>query len=110
MFVSSDMMAAFNVTQLPNWGYNETDFSDPEDTRYAAKPYNRADFTNRSGSFTEQSIQETIKDLALDQPYSQLEEIEEGLDKHWANNPQKRDAKCNSAQEGPIPRYRRLVV
>lgn len=108
------MMAAFNVTQLPNWGYNETDFSDPEDPRYSARPYNKADFSARSGPFTEESIVEAIKNLAMDQPYSQLEEVEERLEQFYKANPQKRQEKCeddeSTVREGPIPRYRRFVV
>ncbi|PVI06720.1 Cupredoxin [Periconia macrospinosa] len=105
-----DMMAAFNVTELANWGYNETDFSDPEDPRYAAKPYNKADFTGRSGPFTNEAIEKTIADLALEQPYSQLQEVEKALEEAWATNPQKRDENCDSTQAGPVPRYRRFMV
>ncbi|KAK7953039.1 hypothetical protein PG988_013733 [Apiospora saccharicola] len=46
------MMAAFNVTALRDLGYDETtDFSDPMDPRWRARPFDRSDFRDRKGLF-----------------------------------------------------------
>ncbi|KAF2019904.1 hypothetical protein BU24DRAFT_365645 [Aaosphaeria arxii CBS 175.79] len=104
-----DMMAAFNVTALQGFGYNETtDFADPMDARWRARPYNKADFTSRSGIFTEQAIKGAVETLARQQPYSELEEVEQALDDFYNNPaPKKREVEVAA---GPVPRYRRFVV
>ncbi|KAM0813349.1 putative Bilirubin oxidase [Seiridium cardinale] len=107
-----DMMAAFNVTKLENFGYDETtDFGDPMDPRWRAQPYNRADFLASSDTFTDQAIVDKAQMLALEQPYSELNQVEEALTQYWLengagnpNSPVKRDF------EGPVPRYRRVQV
>ena len=103
------MMAAFNVTQLKDFGYNETtDFSDPEDPRWVARPYVRSDFVNRTGPFTSQSITSRVQEIAREQPYSEREEVEAALDEAWADGEaQKRSIE---RKPEPIPRYRRFVV
>ncbi|KAK8117907.1 uncharacterized protein PG998_006188 [Apiospora kogelbergensis] len=119
-----DMMAAFNVTALEakELGYNQTtDFADPMDPRWRARPYDRADFTARSDIFSEEEIRDTVTRMALEQPYSEREKIEAAVAKYWGtherdnpNNPttlggQDQSAPVSSAQ-GPIPRYRRFRV
>ncbi|KAF7540160.1 hypothetical protein G7054_g1613 [Neopestalotiopsis clavispora] len=104
-----DMMAAFNVTQLTNFGYNETtDFGDPMDPRWRAVDYSAADLSARGGVFTDDAIVDKVQRLALEQPYSELTQVEEALTEYWTangagnpNSPVKRDAGV------PIPRYRR---
>jgi FtsP/CotA-like multicopper oxidase with cupredoxin domain len=107
-----DMMAAFNVTALENFGYEEeTDFSDPMDPRWRAIPYEYDDFKNRTGPFTEQAIATRIQEIAVQQPYSELEEVESALGDYYANT-KKRDID-RSERDGlarPIPRYRRFAV
>ncbi|KAF1953920.1 phenol oxidase A [Byssothecium circinans] len=106
-----DMMAAFNVTQLQELGYNETtDFSDPEDPRWSARPFTQTDLNARSGPFTVQSINDRIQEIARQQPYSELAQVEAALASAWADGTaQKRDIEeYNKA--GPIPHYRRFVV
>jgi bilirubin oxidase len=94
-----DMMAVFNVTALDGLGYDEvTDYSDPMDPRWRAVPVNRAEFTGRTGAFTEQSITDRILALAREQPYSQLDEALEAFEGN-----EKRDT-------SPIPRYRRYAA
>lgn len=106
-----DMMAAFNVTQLQGFGYNETtDFSDPEDPRWSARPFVQSDFTGRSGPFTAQTIADRVQQLAREQPYSELTQVENALDQAWANGgPQKRSIE-ECKKSSPIPRYRRFIV
>ncbi|KAI1841538.1 hypothetical protein JX265_013503 [Neoarthrinium moseri] len=107
-----DMMAAFNVTNLQNFGYNETtDFSDPMDARWRAKPYSKADFESRSGIFTDEAIIQKVETLAREQPYSELSQVEEALTDYWTvngkgnpNSPVKRET------ESTTPRFRRFQV
>lgn len=110
-----DMMAAFNVTQLQELGYTEqTDFSDPEDPRWAARPFTQAAFTGRTGPFTSQAIQSRVTELALQQPYSEQAAVEAALTAAWADGSaqKKRNVEANRdhKSKGPIPRYRRFVV
>ncbi|KAJ3579290.1 hypothetical protein NPX13_g1273 [Xylaria arbuscula] len=115
-----DMMAAFNVTMLQNFGYNETtDFSDPEDDRWDAEPYILADFRAASGIFTPEAIEAKIQMLALQQPYSELDAVEAALDEFWEDKNigdpnaalEKREASPEPCEQpGPIPRYRRFVL
>ncbi|KAJ4300954.1 hypothetical protein N0V90_003043 [Kalmusia sp. IMI 367209] len=101
-----DMMAAFNVTKLQDFGYTEeTDFGDPEDPRWSARPYLRTDVDNRSGPFTQQAITARVQEIARQQPYSELAQVEAALEEAWADgSAQKRSA------PGPIPRFRRFMM
>jgi FtsP/CotA-like multicopper oxidase with cupredoxin domain len=104
-----DMMAAFNVTKLEGFGYSEeTDFGDPMDERWRAKPYQRSDFNARTGPFSDAAITAKVNELAEEQPYSELAEVEEALDDYWAAQGQRKKRDVKTA--GPIPRYRRFVV
>ncbi|KAK8045866.1 hypothetical protein PG996_013930 [Apiospora saccharicola] len=68
------MMAAFNVTALRDLGYDETtDFSDPMDPRWRARPFDRSDFRDRNGIFGEEAIREKVGGLARQRPYSDLD-------------------------------------
>ncbi|EUC30577.1 hypothetical protein COCCADRAFT_103567 [Bipolaris zeicola 26-R-13] len=105
-----DMMAAFDVTKLQNFGYNETtDFHDPEDARWSARPFNVADLNGRSGLFSEASIKARVDELALEQPYSELDKVTASLEEYYKKN-QKRQEECKDRPAGPIPRYRRFQV
>jgi bilirubin oxidase len=112
-----DMMAAFNVTMLEDFGYNETtNFFDPMDPRWRAVPYNRADFTARTGAFSSASITARVEELARQQPYSELEEVEDALDAYWdehgAGNPNspRSAAPVAPAPEASSPKFRRFTV
>lgn len=83
----NDMMAAFNVTQLQNFGYNETtDFGDPMDARWRARPYSKADFIARSGIFTDDAVVNKVQTLARQQPYAELLQVDEALKQYWVAN------------------------
>ncbi|KAF1997631.1 hypothetical protein P154DRAFT_537014 [Amniculicola lignicola CBS 123094] len=72
-----DMMAAFNVTSLSNWGYPETtSFIDPMETRWRAKPEVPADMT-------EPSIQAKLKQFSLLDAYKEPEKLEAALVSYW---------------------------
>ncbi|KAF2727988.1 Cupredoxin [Polyplosphaeria fusca] len=103
-----DMMAAFNVTTLANFGYTETtDFGDPLDARWRARPYTLAQLNARSGPFTQASITARIEEIARQQPYSERAQVEAALDAQGTKV--KRGEECEGV-EGPVPRYRRFVV
>ena len=106
------MMGAFNVTKLQNFGYEEeTDFGDPEDPRWAAKPFVQTDFTARSGPFTQQSISARVQEIAREQPYSELEEVEAALDEAWADGSAEKKRSVSKVEgEGVVSRLRRFVV
>ncbi|KAJ4344683.1 uncharacterized protein N0V89_012427 [Didymosphaeria variabile] len=100
------MMAAFNVTHLQDFGYNETtDFGDPEDPRWSARPYVHADFETGTGPFSQQSVTNRVQEIAREQPYSELAEVEAALDEAWADGTAQKRSRA-----GPIPHYRRFII
>ncbi|KAK2007728.1 bilirubin oxidase [Colletotrichum eremochloae] len=80
----SDMMAAFNVTILPDFGYNETKFIDPMEERWRAKPYVMADLRTRAGPFSDTAIEESVKFMASTEAYSNVDEVSKKLEEYWA--------------------------
>lgn len=101
-----DMMAAFNVTALPDFGYPETTkYVDPMEARWRAKSFTTEELTGRTGVFSEASIQETVEASALAEPYSDVDGVFAALDEYWGvTSPVKRDSK------GPISRVRRNQI
>lgn len=100
------MMAAFNVTKLNDFGYNEvTDFGDPEDSRWSARPYVHTDFETGTGPFSKQAVTDRVQEIAREQPYSELAEVEAALDEAWADGTAQKRSRA-----GPVPRFRRFVV
>lgn len=80
----SDMMAAFNVTALSNWGYNETTtYLDPMEARWRAKPFGAGDFQARTGLFPDEAIAAAVKELAEEDPYSHVADVNDALDNFW---------------------------
>lgn len=112
-----DMMAAFNVTSLDDFGYNNDKFLDPMDPRWRAKPYRLADLRGRSGPFTDQAIEEVVQVLVDTNPYGDPDEIEKALEEYWASKGKTgardlglKEEKLAPGAVGPVPRYRRFVV
>ncbi|KAK7184048.1 multicopper oxidase [Paraphaeosphaeria sporulosa] len=98
------MMAAFNATQLTDFGYDEvTDYGDPEDPRWSARPYVYTDFQQGTGPFSEQSVTDRVQEIAREQPYSELAEVEAALDVAWADGTAQK-------RSGVIPRFRRFIM
>lgn len=108
------MIAAFNVTQLQELGYTETtNFANPVDPRWSARPYVQSDWTAKSGPFTQQAVASRVQEIANQQPYSELPQVEAALAAAWADgSAQKREANgVRSVQaNGPISRIRRFIV
>lgn len=65
----NDMMAAFNVTVLDDFGYNATSLIDPMQTEFRAKPFVADDVEDRVNAFSVAEIQARIEELANYQPY-----------------------------------------
>ncbi|KAM5350959.1 hypothetical protein ACJ41O_003682 [Fusarium nematophilum] len=101
----SDMMAAFNVTALENFGYNDTKFLDPMQKEWRAKPYVLTDLRDRTGPFSDEAIVQRVENLARANPYGDIGAVEEALKEYWAKKTTKRDA-----ESGSIPRYRRFKI
>jgi bilirubin oxidase len=64
-----DMMAAFNTTVLPDYGYNATIFSDPMEELWQAVPFEITEFAGQSGAFSESAIISRIHTMAEYNPY-----------------------------------------
>ena len=78
-----DMMAAFNVTALPDLGYPETAFRDPMEKRWRAE-------TVTAAKFTPAAVTEKVQFMASLQPYNNVDEVEEALDEYWATHKKRR--------------------
>lgn len=73
------MMAAFNVTALLDFGYNETHFIDPMEGRWRAE-------AATADKFTTQAITAKIQFMARLQPYNNVDEVFRKLDEYWATH------------------------
>lgn len=72
-----DMMAAFNVTSLANFGYPETTkFIDPMEEKYRSKDINEYD---------DKHIDEKCAELEALEAYTEPEKVEQALVEYWAN-------------------------
>ncbi|KAK4443350.1 putative bilirubin oxidase precursor [Podospora aff. communis PSN243] len=93
-----EMMAAFNVTALADFGYPETDFSDPMEARWRAEAV-------APSKFTPTAITEKVQFMASLEPYNNVDEIMEELDDYWASH-KKHDAPATA----PKTRTRRMRI
>lgn len=111
-----DMMAAFNVTALTNWGYNDTTlFLDPMEEKFRAKAFGAGDFEARTGLFSDEAIEAAVTALAEDDPYSHVADVNEALDNYWKEQKAGAAADAGTAVKrevgegaGPIIRRRRF--
>lgn len=72
-----DMMAAFNISVLQDFGYSEkTRFIDPMEQRWRSKPINGADFTP-------QAVQARLAEFAGLDAYNKVNEVEAKLEEYW---------------------------
>ncbi|KAJ4415048.1 hypothetical protein N0V82_007564 [Gnomoniopsis sp. IMI 355080] len=76
-----DMLAAFNVTELVELGYNDTIFLDPRQEIFAAE-------ANTPEKLTETAIMDKIDFLASLQPYADIAERQERLKEFYAEHPE----------------------
>ncbi|KAL0253072.1 hypothetical protein SLS55_010522 [Diplodia seriata] len=75
----NDMMAAFDVDKLEDFGYNknETLFLDPMDPQWRAKDITEADFTD-------EAIQSKLAAFAAVDSYADQHEVESLLEAYWS--------------------------
>lgn len=74
-----DMMAAFNVTSLADWGYPETTkFIDPMEERWRSRDYD-------ASAFTEQGVQQRLYDFYMLDAYKNVNDVEKALESYYAN-------------------------
>ncbi|KAF9736287.1 hypothetical protein PMIN06_008278 [Paraphaeosphaeria minitans] len=79
-----DMMAAFNVTSLADFGYPETTkFIDPMEERWRSK-----DEGDRS-AFTDQAIKDRCHEFYMLDAYDKVDDVEAALESYYANGPPK---------------------
>lgn len=79
-----DMMAAFNVTALVDFGYEETaGFADPMEDRWRAKKFSGDEFATRTGPFSERSIRAMVEEYTTANPYSDVNQVMNALDDYW---------------------------
>ncbi|KAH7312655.1 bilirubin oxidase [Stachybotrys elegans] len=64
-----DMMASFNTTVLPEYGYNASSFIDPMEDLWRARPFTLSDFSSGAGEFSESAITQRIQFMASYEPY-----------------------------------------
>lgn len=77
----TDMMGAFNVTNLPSLGYNDTRFNDPMEQQFRAVPYTEA--------ASEEAAIEVLQKFADFEAYEHEEEIEASLNAYHAALPER---------------------
>lgn len=105
----NDMMAAFNVTVLTDWGYNETTtYLDPMEPKWRAKPFGAGDFQARSGLFTDEAIAAAVNELAEEDPYSHVADVNDALDDYWKGKAAGTVRRETGEDGGPIIRRRRF--
>lgn len=81
-----DMMAAFNVSSLGDWGYPETThFIDPMEEKYRAKDFKNEDYDGRDGNFESEHIQQKLLDFYMMDAYSHVDAVEKALVEYWDN-------------------------
>jgi bilirubin oxidase len=68
-----DMMAAFNVTVLPDYGYNAADLVDPMESKWRAKSFVASQLAGRTGDFSTSAITASVQLMASYDPYGHLE-------------------------------------
>jgi len=81
-----DMMAAFNVSSLGDWGYPETThFIDPMEEKYRAKDFKKEDYDDRDGDFEEEHVQKKLEEFYMMDAYSHVDAVEKALVDYWNN-------------------------
>ncbi|KAF2467429.1 oxidase cueO precursor [Lindgomyces ingoldianus] len=74
-----DMMAAFNVSSLGDWGYPETThFIDPMEQQYRSKD-------EKDSDFEEEHIKDRLNEFYLLDAYKDVDKVEEALVSYWEN-------------------------
>lgn len=81
------MLAAFNVTALSDFGYNETTrFIDPMEQRYRAVDFSDSDYSTRSGPFSDSKIKDKLRFFIDLDAYNKVEDVEKALAAYWSTH------------------------
>ena len=81
------MLAAFNVTALADFGYNETTrFIDPMDPQYRAVSFSDDDYGKRNGPFSESEIRKKLDWFVKLDAYNKVDEVEKALAEYWSTH------------------------
>lgn len=98
-----DMMAAFNVTALPDLGYDEkTTFLDPMEPRYRPKSFANNDFTSRTVDFSEAAIRDKVAFFNSLDAYRNVKAVESRLSDYWETaTPGSPDSSGSSTSSSP---------
>lgn len=98
-----DMMAAFNVTALEDFGYTETSrFLDPMDKKYRAKSWSKSEDD-------QDKLEAKCAEFEALDAYKDPEDVEKALESYYANGPAKQTTlatvttKASSAGITPAP-------
>lgn len=79
------MMAAFNVSLLEDFGYEENmHFIDPLDPAFAANDCDITDVVNRGGDFADERIAEALSSFETTGAYGDIDGVETALKAYWA--------------------------
>lgn len=82
-----EMLAAFNVTALSDFGYNETTrFIDPMEERYRATGFSDTDYSGRTGPFSQDKITEKLNFFIGLDAYNKVNDVEKALEAYWATH------------------------
>ncbi|KAF3045325.1 hypothetical protein E8E11_003189 [Didymella keratinophila] len=80
-----EMLAAFNITALADFGYNETTrFVDPMNPQYRAGSFNDGDYSKRNGPFSESEIKKKLDWFVKLDAYNKVDEVEKALAEYWS--------------------------
>lgn len=96
-----EMLAAFNVTALSDFGYNETTrFIDPMDPQYRAVSFKDDDYSKRNGPFSEPEIKKKLDYFIKLDAYNKVDEVEKALAEYWSTH--KSGATASATRSGTI--------
>lgn len=84
-----DMMAAFNVTSLPDFAFDKNSsnarFLDPMDPLWRARPYQVADLRGGTGPFSPAAIEQRVQFMASFNPYPDVAAVNAALAQYHTN-------------------------
>jgi hypothetical protein len=70
------MMAAFNVSVLADFDYNETNYVDPMETEYRAKK-------EAAGVYDRENVKARVEFMGSFEPYDHVDEVDGWLESYW---------------------------
>ncbi|KAL8388113.1 hypothetical protein RB595_009451 [Gaeumannomyces hyphopodioides] len=109
-----DMMAAFNVTSLPDFAFDRNSsnarFLDPMDPLWRPKPYQLADLRARTGPFATAAIEQRVQFMASFNPYPDVAAVNAALALYHANRTARAGLPRQTAAPPSMRIDRRILV